>query len=111
MVAEGVMRSEFQPKNGNGSSSSIQNLKSQVNFQRIVARLSHLSHDIASVASALKFIELSSQLPIESETDFYAEVRRFEISMIEMALERTGGSQIKAARLLRLKQTTLNSKI
>ena len=48
---------------------------------------------------------------IESGIDFYDEVTRFEIDLIERALVRTGGHQRQAARLLNLKVTTLNSKI
>jgi DNA-binding NtrC family response regulator len=39
------------------------------------------------------------------------EVRRFEINLIERTLRRTGGNQVRAARLLGMKVTTLNSKI
>ena len=39
------------------------------------------------------------------------EVRRFEINLIERALRRTGGNQVRAARMLGMKVTTLNSKI
>ena len=43
--------------------------------------------------------------------DFYDEVRRFEIELIQRALKKTGGHQMRAARLLNVKVTTLNSKI
>ena len=43
--------------------------------------------------------------------DFFAEVDRFEIRMITQALRLARGSQIRAARLLGLNATTLNSKI
>jgi transcriptional regulator with GAF, ATPase, and Fis domain len=43
--------------------------------------------------------------------DFYDEVRRFEIDIIRRALEQTGGHQSRAARLLGMNATTLNSKI
>jgi transcriptional regulator with GAF, ATPase, and Fis domain len=39
------------------------------------------------------------------------EVRRFEIDLIRCALQQTGGHQVRAARLLGMKVTTLNSKI
>jgi transcriptional regulator with GAF, ATPase, and Fis domain len=39
------------------------------------------------------------------------EVQRFEIELITAALLRTGGSQLKAARLLGVKLSTLNAKI
>ena len=43
--------------------------------------------------------------------DFYEEVRRFEVDLIKRALLQTGGHQVRAAKLLNLKVTTLNSKI
>ena len=48
---------------------------------------------------------------IENGVDFYDEVSRFEIDLIKRALIQTGGHQRRAARLLNLKVTTLNSKI
>jgi transcriptional regulator with GAF, ATPase, and Fis domain len=42
---------------------------------------------------------------------FYDEVERFECGLIMRALEVTGGHQVRAARLLGLKVTTLNSKV
>jgi two-component system response regulator AtoC len=43
--------------------------------------------------------------------NFYDEVRRFEIDLIRRALVQTGGHQSRAARLLGMNATTLNSKI
>jgi DNA-binding NtrC family response regulator len=43
--------------------------------------------------------------------DLHAEVRRFEEALIRSALIQTGGRQRQAARLLRTKITTLNTKI
>jgi DNA-binding NtrC family response regulator len=48
---------------------------------------------------------------IEGGVDFYDEVSRFEIDLIKRALLQTGGHQGRAAKLLNLKITTLNSKI
>lgn len=48
---------------------------------------------------------------VENGVDFYDEVSRFEIGLIKRALIQTGGHQRRAARLLKLKVTTLNSKI
>jgi DNA-binding protein Fis len=42
---------------------------------------------------------------------FYDEVERFERELIMRALELTGGHQVRAARLLGLKVTTLISKV
>jgi DNA-binding protein Fis len=43
--------------------------------------------------------------------DFYDEVQRFEIGLIRLALDQTNGHQARAAQLLGIKPTTLNSKI
>jgi len=50
-------------------------------------------------------------LNFEDGLDFYDEVTRFEIDLINRALLHTGGHQVRAAKLLNLKVTTLNSKI
>ena len=39
------------------------------------------------------------------------EVKQFEMDLIRIALDRTGGNQTQAARLLGVKLTTLNTKI
>ena len=48
---------------------------------------------------------------INDGIDFYDEVTEFEIGLIRRALLHTHGHQGRAARLLNLKVTTLNSKI
>lgn len=48
---------------------------------------------------------------LEGGLDFYSEVSRFEIDLIKRALLQTAGHQGRAAKLLNLKVTTLNSKI
>ncbi|HYJ85183.1 MAG TPA: helix-turn-helix domain-containing protein [Pyrinomonadaceae bacterium] len=50
-------------------------------------------------------------LDIDNGLDFYNEVTRFEIDLITRALVLTQGHQARAAKLLNLKGTTLNSKI
>ena len=47
----------------------------------------------------------------DDKVDFYEEVSRFEIDLIKRALLQTAGHQGRAARLLNLRATTLNSKI
>ena len=47
----------------------------------------------------------------EGSLKLYDEVQRFEIDLIRSALQKTNGSQVRAARLLSVKQTTLNAKI
>ncbi len=53
----------------------------------------------------------SANTDISRGVNFYDEVRRFEIDLIRRALDQTGGHQSRAARLLGLNATTLNSKI
>ena len=50
-------------------------------------------------------------LDVRSGIDFYEEVKRFEVDLIQRALSFTGGNQVRAAGLLKMKVTTLNSKI
>jgi DNA-binding NtrC family response regulator len=53
----------------------------------------------------------SSEIDIARGVSFYDEVKAFEMDLIRRALEQTGGHQSRAARLLGLNATTLNSKI
>ncbi len=59
----------------------------------------------------LKTDDLVRDIPIAQGISFYDEVAKFEISLIRRALEITGGNQSRAARLLGMNTTTLNSKI
>jgi hypothetical protein len=49
--------------------------------------------------------------PAAGPVDFYDEVRRFEVGLIQAALRRTNGVQTEAAALLGLKPTTLHAKL
>ncbi|HYN84930.1 MAG TPA: sigma-54 dependent transcriptional regulator [Pyrinomonadaceae bacterium] len=53
----------------------------------------------------------ASAVDVSAGVNFYDEVRRFEIDLIRRALDQTGGHQSRAARLLGMNATTLNSKI
>jgi len=72
--------------------------------------------------SALKILALTFLKQIElleaqltnnegSGLDLQEEVRRFEVELIRSALMKTGGRQRRAASLLGMKVTTLNTKI
>ncbi len=68
------------------------------------------------VLTLLKQLELLDNKPAQlaighDGSNLHDEVRRFEIELINDALCRTHGHQNKAARLLGIKPTTLNSKI
>lgn len=54
----------------------------------------------------------SKQVDFEKDgIDFYEEVERYEIELIKNALQQSGGNQTQAAKLLRMKSTTLNAKM
>lgn len=59
----------------------------------------------------VKSLNVLRTIEIENGIDFDEEVKRFEIYLIERALTYTGGNQLRAAELLNIKHTTLNSKI
>ena len=54
---------------------------------------------------------LATQIDLSRGISFYDEVNRFQIELIRRALEITGGHQSRAAKLLGMNTTTLNSKI
>ncbi|HRI03441.1 MAG TPA: sigma-54 dependent transcriptional regulator [Pyrinomonadaceae bacterium] len=53
----------------------------------------------------------SGSVDLKHGVSFYDEVKNYEIDLIRRALDQTGGHQSRAARLLGLNATTLNSKI
>jgi DNA-binding NtrC family response regulator len=70
-----------------------------------------LSRLVEQLSAAVETLDEPTVPPIEDGLDFYAEVRKFEMSLIQRALKHTAGAQNKAANILRLKRSTLNSKI
>jgi transcriptional regulator with GAF, ATPase, and Fis domain len=81
-------------------------------------------HGLVDMASALlreaemlahdkEFADQSERLTlnVSAGIDLYAELKQFETFLIRLALDETGGHQARAARLLHIKPTTLNSKI
>ncbi|HEX8476118.1 MAG TPA: sigma-54 dependent transcriptional regulator [Pyrinomonadaceae bacterium] len=74
-----------------------------------------LPTDIANPQKAREAAQSSAGVAVGIDVghgiNFYDEVRRFEIDIIRRALEQTSGHQSRAARLLGMNATTLNSKI
>jgi transcriptional regulator with GAF, ATPase, and Fis domain len=82
--------------------------------QRVVDLAEALLTEAETLARDKAFTEEAMRLkPLDilGGIDFYQEVQQFETHLIKMALDETGGNQAKAARLLGIKATTLNSKI
>src|SRR5215207_8160463 len=83
-------------------------------IQRVVDLADALLSEAETLARDKAFTEEATRLkPLDvlGGINFYDEVQRFETHLIKMALAETGGNQAKAARLLGIKATTLNSKI
>ena len=83
-------------------------------IQRVVDLADALLSEAETLARDKAFTDEANKLrplDIVAGIDFYDEVQRFETHLIRMALAETGGNQAKAARLLGIKATTLNSKI
>jgi len=82
--------------------------------QRVVDLAEALLMEAETLARDKAFTDEAMRLKpldIVGGIDFYQEVQQFETHLIKMALDETGGNQAKAARLLGIKATTLNSKI
>lgn len=74
-------------------------------------RISHLKILALSLLREIASAENTRENYGDRTIDLQAEVRRFETELIRSALIQTGGCQRQAARLLRTKVTTLNTKI
>jgi DNA-binding NtrC family response regulator len=86
-------------------------------LQHRVQQLTLLAKALATEIESLQ-VELATdrnrnrQVEFDNEgIDFYNEVERYEIELIKSALNHCNGNQTRAARLLRMKSTTLNAKM
>jgi DNA-binding NtrC family response regulator len=82
-------------------------------MQRRLEQLALLATALANEIDALQ-AELTYARrpgPVDDGIDFYEEIERYEIYLIERALTQCDGNQTHAARLLRMKSTTLNAKM
>jgi len=82
--------------------------------RRLVELASSLMREAQVLARDKAFADESARLQsidVGKGIDFYGEVERFETALIKLALDQTEGNQAKAAQLLGLRATTLNSKI
>jgi len=74
-------------------------------------RISYLKILALSLLREIASAENVGEGQVNDTIDLQAEVQRFERELIRSALIHTGGRQRQAARLLRTKVTTLNTKI
>lgn len=81
------------------------------NSNKITEKIEVLREVTVALLDEVKSLGSMRKIEIHDGINFDEEVKTFEILLIERALEQTGGSQLRAARLLNLKHTTLNAKI
>lgn len=82
--------------------------------QRLLELAGTLLRETETLARDKAFTDEANRLQalsVSEGIDFYSEVERFESGLIKLALDQTGGHQARAAKLLHIKPTTLNSKI
>lgn len=95
-----------QPANAQTSTDS-ENVRARA--ERLISAALSLTHAIEMLSSAELLGDLRPD--VRGGVDFYEEVTRFEVLLIEDAMRVTKGNQLQAAALLGLNHTTLNSKI
>ena len=81
---------------------------------RLADLTSTLLREIETLARDQAFTDEVGRLQtliLSDGIDLFQEVKRFEINLITLALKQTRGHQARAAKLLNLNPTTLNSKI
>jgi DNA-binding protein Fis len=81
---------------------------------RLLALADTILKETESLVRDQAFTDESNRLQalnVAEGIDFYSEVERFESGLIRLALDQTRGHQARAAKLLHIKPTTLNSKI
>jgi DNA-binding NtrC family response regulator len=79
--------------------------------EELHTKLATIRDLVTSLQAEIENLQLANLPDIDDDFDFYREVARYEKRLILQALTISGGSQIKASRLLKLKPTTLNSKM
>jgi len=87
------------------------NFNSKSNSKVMTEKIEVLQEVAVALLDEIKSLGSMRKVEIQDGINLDEEVKNFEILLIERALEQTGGSQLRAARLLNLKHTTLNAKI
>lgn len=79
--------------------------------QGLARGLSALTDLASALTYAVEVLHSASLREPAEPMDFYEQVRMYEIALIKRALRQCKGNQSQAARMLKLKQTTLHGKI
>ena len=91
--------------------SNLQQINSSQNELLNVNRIEALKKLTRQLLREVQSLEESHTPYARSSIRLSEEVQRYEVDLIRCALARTSGNQRRAARLLGIKATTLNSKI
>lgn len=100
------MNSESTLNESNGSTGETNGAAANVD-----ARLNTLRETVLQLLEEVESLAIARPVDLKRGARYSEEVRQFEVNLIRTALGRTSGSQIRAAKLLGLKPTTLNAKI
>ncbi|MDX6443063.1 MAG: Bacterial regulatory protein Fis family [Blastocatellia bacterium] len=101
-TGEGLTSALSSTKAGQGSS-----LLREATLDNRLDALREVALSLLDAVDSLR----SSQSSRGHSLKLHDEVQRFETELIRTALEKSGGNQARAARLLGVKHTTLNAKI
>lgn len=93
------------------SRGGINQYQNSENNAALTEKINSLKQNAFTLLQELKELSNLSYADISRGIDLYEETCRFEIRLIQKALEETDGNQTHAARLLGLNLTTLNAKI
>lgn len=78
---------------------------------KLHSRLDDLRAMVRSLLTELESLRLPVELEPEGALNLDDELKRYEIGLIRAALDKADGSQTRAARMLGVPVTTLNTKI
>lgn len=81
------------------------------NGKQITEKIDYLRRVTTALLNEVKSLSSLKSVEIEKGIDLEEVVQKFEIQLIERALEETDGNQKRAAQLLSLKYTTLCAKV
>lgn len=98
---------------GGANRSNGRSAKKSTELKELVGSLSKALETLESMREVelQQLLNLHSQMFPKDGVDFYNLTENYEKSLIERALRETKGNQTKAAKLLNLRLTTLNSMI
>src|SRR5260370_32167861 len=107
MIASTKNASHLETVRRNGPAAAREkSLQSQGDLSDQVEALNQLAQVLAdavkSLVVAAEALVLAKVSDIELGIDFYAEMQRYELLLIQRALKQTKGSQVKAAALLKV---------